>query len=296
MTKLTLKQLRYFEAVAKYGHFGHAAEACAISQPAISVQIKELEETLGAILFERGGRQIRLTAFGELIAERARNILQSVDDLSDLTRANQDQLTGRLRIGIIPTIAPYLLPKIIRELSLSYPDLDLNIRETQTETLINELTAGKLDTAIVALPVSEPSLIETPLFDENFVLVRNQDDATNPVPDPAKLHEMRLLLLEEGHCFRDQALSFCGMRPNLPREGMDGSSLGTLVQMVGAGIGVTLIPDMAVTIETKSADVAISRFSNPQPTRTIGMVWRKTSPITKQLMQLSHVVKVATQN
>jgi LysR family hydrogen peroxide-inducible transcriptional activator len=296
MTKLTLKQLRYFEAVAKYGHFGHAAEACAISQPAISVQIKELEETLGAILFERGGRQIRLTAFGELIAERARNILQSVDDLSDLTRANQDQLTGRLRIGIIPTIAPYLLPKIIRELSLSYPDLDLNIRETQTETLINELTAGKLDTAIVALPVSEPSLIETPLLDENFVLVRNQDDATNPVPDPAKLHEMRLLLLEEGHCFRDQALSFCGMRPNLPREGMDGSSLGTLVQMVGAGIGVTLIPDMAVTIETKSADVAISRFSNPQPTRTIGMVWRKTSPITKQLMQLSHVVKVATQN
>ncbi len=296
MIKLTLKQLRYFEAVAKYGHFGHAAEACAISQPAISVQIKELEETLGAILFERGGRQIRLTAFGELIAERARNILQSVDDLSDLTRANQDQLTGRLRIGIIPTIAPYLLPKIIRELSLSYPDLDLNIRETQTETLINELTAGKLDTAIVALPVSEPSLIETPLFDENFVLVRNQDDATNPVPDPAKLHEMRLLLLEEGHCFRDQALSFCGMRPNLPREGMDGSSLGTLVQMVGAGIGVTLIPDMAVTIETKSADVAISRFSNPQPTRTIGMVWRKTSPITKQLMQLSHVVKVATQN
>ena len=296
MTKLTLKQLRYFEAVAKYGHFGHAAEACAISQPAISVQIKELEETLGAILFERGGRQIRLTAFGELIAERARNILQSVDDLSDLTRANQDQLTGRLRIGIIPTIAPYLLPKIIRELSLSYPDLDLNIRETQTETLINELTAGKLDTAIVALPVSEPSLIETPLLDENFVLVRNQDDATNPVPDPAKLHEMRLLLLEEGHCFRDQALSFCGMRPNLPREGMDGSSLGTLVQMVGAGIGVTLIPDMAVTIETKSADVAISRFSNPQPTRTVGMVWRKTSPITKQLMQLSHVVKVATQN
>jgi LysR family hydrogen peroxide-inducible transcriptional activator len=296
MTKLTLKQLRYFEAVAKYGHFGHAAEACAISQPAISVQIKELEETLGAILFERGGGQIRLTAFGELIAERARNILQSVDDLSDLTRANQDQLTGRLRIGIIPTIAPYLLPKIIRELSLSYPDLDLNIRETQTETLINELTAGKLDTAIVALPVSEPSLIETPLLDENFVLVRNQDDATNPVPDPAKLHEMRLLLLEEGHCFRDQALSFCGMRPNLPREGMDGSSLGTLVQMVGAGIGVTLIPDMAVTIETKSADVAISRFSNPQPTRTIGMVWRKTSPITKQLMQLSHVVKVATQN
>jgi LysR family hydrogen peroxide-inducible transcriptional activator len=134
------------------------------------------------------------------------------------------------------------------------------------------------------------------LLDENFVLVRNQDDATNPVPDPAKLHEMRLLLLEEGHCFRDQALSFCEMRPNLPREGMDGSSLGTLVQMVGAGIGVTLIPDMAVTIETKSADVAISRFSNPQPTRTIGMVWRKTSPITKQLMQLSHVVKVATQN
>jgi LysR family hydrogen peroxide-inducible transcriptional activator len=293
MANLTIKQLRYFEAVAIHGHFGHAAEVCAISQPAISVQIKELEQTLGAVLFERGGRHVRLTAFGEVIAQRTREILQSVDDLTDISRATQEQPVGRLRVGIIPTIAPYILPKIIAGLALTYPDLDIHIRETLTDTLINELSAGRLDTAIVALPVSEPSLMETPLFDENFVLVRSRDDADLPVPDRTTLHEMRLLLLEEGHCFRDQALSFCGIRTPLPREGMDGSSLSTLVQMVGAGIGVTLIPQMAVPIETRSADVAIAHFKHPAPSRSIGMIWRKTSPLTKQLTQVSHVVRNA---
>lgn len=291
MANLTLKQLRYFESVANFGHFGRAADACSISQPAISVQIKELEQTLGAALFERSPRQIKLTSFGSEFAGRAREILRAVDDLGDLGRASHEGLMGKLRLGIIPTIAPYLLPRIIGNLTLSHSDLDLHIRETMTNKLITELVEGRLDTAIVALPVSEPSLFEAPLFDETFVLVRPKADGDKPVPSAASLNNMRLLLLEEGHCFRDQALSFCGMRTPLPREGMDGSSLSTLVQMVGTGIGVTLIPEMAVGIETKSADVAISHFTSPKPSRTIGMVWRKTSPLTKQFTQIAEVVK-----
>ena len=293
MNNLTLKQLRYFEALANLGHFGRAADVCSISQPAISVQIKELEATLGAALFERSPRHVKLTAFGSEFSGRAREILRAVDDLTDLGRASQEGLVGKLRLGIIPTIAPYLLPRIIGNLSLSHADIDLHIRETMTEKLITELIEGRLDMAIVALPISEASLQEVPLFDEDFVLVRPKADADHPVPSAASLSNMRLLLLEEGHCFRDQALSFCGMRTPLPREGMDGSSLSTLVQMVGTGIGVTLIPEMAVRIETRSAEVAISRFDAPRPSRTVGMVWRKSSPLTKQFMQIADVVKTS---
>ncbi|SLN49992.1 Hydrogen peroxide-inducible genes activator [Roseovarius litorisediminis] len=291
MKNLTLKHLRYFQALSLHGHFGRAADTCSISQPALSVQIKELEETLGITLFERGPRQVRLTSFGEEFAMRAREILRAVDDLADLARTSRDVLIGRLRIGIIPTIAPYLLPRIIGDLTQKHTGLDIHVRETMTEKLIHELTEGRLDTAIVALPISEPSLTEVALFKENFVFVRPQEDAEKPVPSSEKLREMRLLLLEEGHCFRDQALSFCNIRSGLPREGLDGSSLSTLVQMVGAGIGVTLIPEMAVPIETRSASVSVAQFKNPQPSRQIGMVWRKTSPLAEQLMQISNIVR-----
>ncbi|RUX23697.1 hydrogen peroxide-inducible genes activator [Mesorhizobium sp. M7A.F.Ca.US.011.01.1.1] len=290
MTNLTLKQLRYFEALARHNHFGRAADACAISQPAISVQIRELEETLGTALFQRGPRQVRLTNFGEEFALRVRDILRSVDELTDLARASRDRLVGRLRIGVIPTIAPYLLPAIIGNLARMHDGLDIHVRETQTQKLIQELADGRLDAAIVALPVSEPSLTEIVLFAENFVLVRPGEDEGKPVPNREMLREMRLLLLEEGHCFRDQALSFCNMHSARPRELLDGSSLSTLVQMVGAGVGVTLIPEMAVPVETRSAAVSIAHFANPQPSRTIGMIWRKTSPIAKQLLLISEVV------
>ena len=291
MLNLTLRQLRYFEALARHGHFGHAASACSISQPALSVQIKELEETLGVSLFERSARQVRLTSFGEEFAVRAREILRSVEELGDLARAAQVGLAGRLRVGVIPTVAPYLLPSIVGELSVRYPELDLSIRETQTQKLIQELHDGQLDTAIVALPVSESAFAETDLFQEEFVLVRPKEDGGKPVPSRDKLREMRLLLLEEGHCFRDQALSFCNLRPSSPRELLDGSSLSTLVQMVGSGIGVTLIPEMAVPIETMSAQVSVSRFTSPKPSRTIGMIWRKTNPLATQLEEIAETVK-----
>lgn len=289
MANVTLRQLRYFDALARHGHFGRAAEACAISQPAMSMQIKELEENLGGMLLERSARQVALTPFGEELAQRVRDILRSIDELGDIARASQDRLAGQLRIGMIPTVAPYLLPKIIENLACMHPGLEIHVRETLTPKLIRELAEGRLDAAIVALPVSEPSLTEVALFTENFLLVRPGADEGTPVPSSETLREMRLLLLEEGHCFRDQALSFCNIQSS-PREVLDASSLSTLVQMVGAGIGVTLIPEMAVAVETRSAPVSVARFENPQPSRTIGMVWRKTSPLARQLLQISEVI------
>ena len=291
MINLTLKQLKYFEALARHSHFGRAAESCAISQPALSMQIKELEDQLGTDLFARSARRVRLTAFGEEFVVRVREILRSVDELGDLARASRERLVGRLRIGVIPTVAPYLLPILIGNLTRLNADLDIQVRETVTPRLIGELAEGRLDTAIVALPVSEPAFTEVRLFEENFVLVRPNEDAGKPVPDREALKELKLLLLEEGHCFRDQALAFCNLDSSLARELLEGSSLSTLVQMVGAGIGVTLIPEMAIAVETRSAPVAIARFKEPQPSRTIGMVWRKTSPLAKQLLQVSDVVR-----
>ena len=293
MNNVTLRQLRYFDALARFVHFGRAAEACAISQPALSMQIKDLEEALGGLLLERNARQVALTTFGAEIAERSRDILRAVDELGDFARASKTGLSGRLRIGMIPTIAPYLLPKVIGHLNRQHPEIDLHVRETLTPKLLRELLEGRLDAAIVALPVSEPSLVEVALFSENFLLVRPGGDEGTPVPSSKALREMRLLLLEEGHCFRDQALSFCKLQSAPPREVLDASSLSTLVQMVSAGIGVTLIPEMAVSIETRSALVSVARFRDPQPSRTIGMVWRKTSPLASQLMQISEVVGLA---
>ncbi len=291
MANLTLKQLRYFDALARLGHFGRAAEVSAISQPALSMQIKELEEGLGMPLFDRSARAVRLTGFGEEFAARARAILRLTEELEDLARVSQDLLAGRLRMGVIPTVAPYLLPQVIAQVAQAFPGLDLHLRETITPKLLAELAEGRLDCAIVALPVSEPSLTEVALFSEDFVLVRPLADAGKPMPSRDNLREMRLLLLEEGHCFRDQALSFCNLQTVQPRELLDGSSLTTLVQMVGAGIGVTLIPEMAVVVETRSAPVSVTGFADPRPSRQIGMIWRRSSPLARQLLQVAEVVK-----
>ncbi len=286
-----MKHLRYFEALAQSGHFGRAADACSISQPALSLQMKELEEILGAPLIDRSARQVRLTSLGEAFAQRAREILRSVDELTDLARASFSPLTGRLRIGVIPTIAPYLLPAIIQELAQRFQGLDLRPREAVTQRLLEDVIEGRLDCAILALPSGEPSLHETMLFDEEFVLVRPRADATKPVPRAEVLREMRLLLLEEGHCFRDQALSYCSLSQGSARDVIEGSSLSTLVQMVGAGIGVTLIPEMAVPIETRSAQVALSRMPDPRPKRQIGMVWRRANPLSQQLEHIAGIVR-----
>jgi LysR family hydrogen peroxide-inducible transcriptional activator len=285
--------MRYFDALARHGHFGRAADACAISQPALSMQIQEMERTLGTALLERGARGVSLTPFGEDVLARLREVLRIVGEIEDTARAVRDRLAGRIRIGVIPTVAPYVLPRIVGALSRRYPDLDLQLRETLTSRLIDELAEGSLDTAILALPVGEPAFEEMPLFSEAFVLVRPGSDTGLPVPSPERLREMRLLLLEEGHCFRDQALSFCNMTAAAPREMMDGSSLSTLVQMVGAGLGVTLIPEMAVDIETRSADVSVDGFDAPGPERTIGMIWRRSNPLREQLRAMGGIVRQA---
>lgn len=291
MIGLTLKQLRYFEALAQHLHFGRAADACAISQPALSLQIKELEALIGAALIERSARQIRLTPIGEDLLVKAREILFSVDELEDLVRAAKGPLAGRLRLGVIPTIAPYLLPKVVAALSDRFPGLDLKLREAMTHVLLQDLHEGRIDLAIMALPLSEPTLTEFALFEEEFVLVRPTQDQDLPVPSADRLKTMRLLLLEEGHCFRDQALAFCDFGSAKPGALVEGSSLSTLVQMVGAGMGITLIPDMAVAMETRSADVAVARFPAPAPARTIGMAWRRSNPLSSQLMEVGAIIR-----
>lgn len=296
MKNLTLRQLRYFEALVDQRHFGRAAEICAVSQPALSVQIRDLEADLGVKLVERGARQVQLTGFGEEFARRASDILRAVDELGELARASAEHPLARLRLGIIPTIAPYFLPRVLRGLNAAFPGLDVHVRETLTSRLIGELRAGRIDTAIVALPVSEPAIDEHPLFEESLLLVRPVADADKPLPRADQLGDMRLLLLEEGHCFRDQALAVCGSRATAPRDGLDGSSLSTLVQMVGAGLGVTFLPEMAVEIESRAAAVSMSRFGDPQPTRTIGMIWRRSNPLAQRLGEIAEIVGAAARD
>jgi LysR family hydrogen peroxide-inducible transcriptional activator len=291
MLHLTLRQLRYFDALARHRHFGRAAGACSISQPALSEQIKELEGKFGAALFERGARQVRMTGLGEALAERVGGILAAIDELDELAASHRPP--RRLRLGVIPTVAPYLLPAVMRDLTAAYPDLDVHVRETITDRLVEELAQGRIDAAVVALPAPGAGLEATALFSEEFLLVRPRAEAGTPPPDLEALREARLLLLEEGHCLRDQALSVCGLNPRHPREALEASSLSTLVQMVGAGLGLTLIPEMAAPVEARSAAVALTRFAAPSPKRTIGMIWRKTSPLAKPLREVAEIVRRA---
>lgn len=291
MNGVTLKHLRYFDALARLGHFGRAAQACGITQPALSMQIKELEAMFGAALVERSTRRVRLTAPGEQLLARAKTILNTLEEIDDLARAAKGPLAGSLRLGVIPTIAPYVLPQVIKALAEKLPGLDLRPREAITSKLIDDLLISQLDMAIVALPISEPALEEHALFEEEFVLIRPAGDAGEPIPSPEELPEMRLLLLAEGHCFRDQALSFCRSDGAPARVLMEGSSLSTLVQMVGAGVGVTLIPEMALAVETRSAHVCADRFAPPRPTRKVGVVWRKTNPLAEQYAMIGEIVR-----
>jgi LysR family hydrogen peroxide-inducible transcriptional activator len=290
MNGLSLKQLRYFHALARHGHFGRAAADCAISQPALSVQIRDLEDLVGAPLVERAARSIRLTELGERFAERVRVILQAVDELGTLSRAARAPFTGRFRLGLIPTVAPYLLPRIMKGLGEAFPGLEVTPREAVTRKLTADLAEGGLDAAIVALPVAEPALDERLLFREDFLLVRPAKAAREPVPPVEALAGMRLLLLEEGHCFRDQALAFCRLSSAPPRDIIEGSALSTLVQMVGAEIGVTLIPEIAAPMEARSAAVSISPVPSPAPTRSIGIVWRRTNPLAREIAVIAETL------
>lgn len=290
MAHLSMKHLRYFEALARIGHFGRAAEERMVSQPALSLQIKELETLIGAPLVERGPRGVKMTRLGEEFARRARDILQAARDLEEIGRAAQRGLISPLRIGLIPTIAPYLLPEMVQALARSHPELRIRPRESVTDKLVADLLHAQLDLVVAALPISEPLLAETELFTEEFVLVRPAADAAEPPPNAQALRAMRLLLLEEGHCFRDQALSYCGLSSQ-PRDRIEGTSLSTLVRMVGAGLGVTLIPEIAASVESRAAAVCLTRLPPPRPLRRIGMLWRKSDPLAEHFAQVAEITR-----
>lgn len=293
MTKITLRQLRYFEALAQHRHFGVASNACSITQPALSMQIRDFELALGVSLFEKGTHPVQLTPLGRIIAAKSKAIMLDVAELEELVRASDNQPLINLRLGVIPTVAPYIFSRIAKDLTMHFTGLNLKMREAITSKLITAVIDGELDAAILALPASEPRLRELELFRENFLLVRPKADAKKPVPRPEMLKEMRLLLLEEGHCFRDQALTFCKMGSSNTQDVMDGNSLTTLVQMVAAGFGVTLIPEMAAEFEGRIPNISIAKFHKNPPKRKIGMVWRRNSPLQDKYIEIAQIVKAS---
>ena len=293
MAKITLRQLRYFEALAQHRHFGVASNACSVTQPALSMQIRDFELALGVNLFEKGTHPVQLTPLGRIIAAKSKAIMLDVAELEELVRASDNQPLINLRLGVIPTVAPYIFSRIAKDLTMHFTGLNLKMREAITSKLITAVIDGELDAAIIALPASEPRLRELELFRENFLLVRPKADAKKPVPRPEMLKEMRLLLLEEGHCFRDQALTFCKMGSSNTQDVMDGNSLTTLVQMVAAGFGVTLIPEMAAEFEGRIPNISIAKFHKNPPKRKIGMVWRRNSPLQDKYIEIAQIVKAS---
>lgn len=288
---LTLKQLRYFSALAETLHFGKAAKLCNVSQPALSMQIKDLEGHLGVTLVERGSTRLLLTPEGGEIAKRAREILMSVQDLTELASHRRHPLAGRLRLGVIPSIGPYLLPKLLPDAHDAFPDLALSLRESQTQTLIDDLLDGYLDLLILALPVGPDEIDTMILFDDRFSVALPRDHALSKRQQVSQeeLADEHLLLLEEGHCLRDQALAIC---QTAKTDEFRASSLATVVQMVANGYGVTILPALALATEVgPPGPIAVVPFAEPAPFRTIGLAWRRSSPHEKAFNELGRFIQ-----
>ncbi|WP_421622023.1 LysR substrate-binding domain-containing protein [Alkalilimnicola ehrlichii] len=279
---MNLRDLRYLVAVGDQRHFGRAAKACFVSQPTLSAQVKKLEEYLGVQLVERGTRQVLLTPTGEEVVARARAVLNQVDDIVELCRAAAEPMTGELRLGAIPTLAPYLLPHLVATATDAWPRLRMLLYEERTALLVERLRKGELDGALMAMPVAGDDLTSVAVFEEPFVLALPADHAlaeAKRAPRPEALPEDELLLLEEGHCLRDQALEVCQLAGDAGGTScFRATSLETLRQMVAAGVGMTLLPRLAgqagCEIPNRSA-VKLLPFPPPVPTRTIGLYWRK---------------------
>jgi LysR family hydrogen peroxide-inducible transcriptional activator len=291
---ITLRQLRYLTALARHRHFGKAAEDCAVTQPALSMQVRELEREIGTELVERRPGEIALTDTGLDVARRAEHILAATRDLVDFAR-HRELLAGALKLGIIPTLAPYILPRVLPLLQTRYPLLRLEVRETQTRQLLDELVGGELDVVMLALPAEGADVDTLPLFADAFLLAVPAGD---PLPalsrvDVADVDQRRLILLEEGHCLRDQALAFCATKRRDQPAGLGATSLTTVMQMVANGYGVTLVPEVAIDAEVRDARVKLLRFSEPEPGRSIGLAWRRTSPRRQDFVALGEVVKEA---
>lgn len=281
MTQFSLRQLRYLQALAHARHFGRAAEACHVTQPALSMQVRQLEDMLGVALFERVPGRVTLTHAGREVLRRADEILTKSQDLMDFARHARGVLVGELKLGIIPTIGPYLLPHVLERIDKLYPELSLRLRETQTSVLIEELVRGDLDVVLAALPVTGGEIEELALFEDRFLLAvaAGHRLAGRAVADLKCVEGERLLLLEEGHCFRDQALAYCGQADPATTAGFGATSFATVLQMVASGYGVTLLPEMAAASEAGGRKgISVLRFAAPEPRRVVGLIWRRSSP------------------
>ena len=277
---MNLKDLKYLVALADTGHFGRAAERTFVSQPTLSAQLKKLEEFLGVKLVERQPKNVQLTEVGKQIVMRARRMLSESDEIVALARDNTNPLSGKLRIALIPTIGPYLLPRVMQKIRRALPDLKLMLYEHQTEGLMRRLREGGLDLGVIALPTDDEGLESRELYKEAFMvaLPRNHPLARKSTIKVQDLQDQTLLLLEDGHCLRDQALEVCSRVDIREPEDFRATSLETLRQMVVAGLGITLMPEYAVDPPFGSQrGLAVRQFGRPPPMRTVGAVWRKTS-------------------
>lgn len=292
MIRLTIRQLEYFEALADTHHFGRAAAQCGVTQPALSAQLAEMEQRLGCKLFERGGRTVMLTADAEALLPRVERVLAELREIQAAARRGPGVLEGPFRLGIIPTVAPYLLPRVLPAARARYPKLKLELREAVTDRLIEETVAGRLDGFVAALPIEDERLSTRELFTDRFFLAVPPDDLNfvEPPVAPESPALERLMLLEEGHCMREQALAICGKARPAAMANYGATSLTTLLQMVAHGHGVTLIPEMAVTTDLAARDIRVVPFGEPMPSRTLCMAWRRNGTRENECNLLADVV------
>ncbi len=293
MADLKLKDLRYLVAVADTRHFGKAAARCFVSQPTLSAQLKKLEDYLGVQLVERHPRHIALTEAGTQVVARARRVIEASDEIVSLAHLQRDPLAGQLRVALLPTIGPYLLPIVAPRLRKKLPRLELLLYEYQTGPMLDRLQAGEIDLGILAIPVSSHGLVERTLFDEPFVVAVPEKHAlasrrSVKVPD---LDGETLLLLEDGHCLRDQALDVCGRSQIHEKQDFRATSLETLRQMVASGSGITLLPQLAASGAYGNArGIVTIPFANPVPLRHIGALWRKSTARGKAIETVCDVI------
>lgn len=292
----TLKQLQYLVALHTHGHFGRAAEACFVTQSTLSAGIKELETLIGVTLVERTRRVVRFSPLGLRVAEKARRILRETEDLTDMVRASGKPLAGELRLGVIPTIAPFLLPSLLPRLRAQWPDLKLFLREETSAAACKALHRGQLDCVLLALPYACGEVERAELFDDGFLVAfpPGAAEALAEKVKPAAIDETKLLLLEDGHCLKDHVLSACN-RPELRAEAaILGTSLHTLVQMVDNGLGMTLVPEMAVEAGLLAGTNVVARpLDAEHPSRRIALVWRRGNPREKEFRMLADALKAA---
>jgi LysR family hydrogen peroxide-inducible transcriptional activator len=291
----TLRQLQYAAAVGETLSFRRAAERCRVAQPSLSAQVAALEEALGVRIFERNRRRVLLTPAGAALLERARALIAAADDLADAARGAGDPLAGRLRLGVIPTISPYLLPAAAPAIRAAYPRLRLEWLEEKTEVLVARLRAGALDGALLALEADLGEVEHEPVAEDPFVLAAPRGHPLATRPGPARAADLRgadVLLLDEGHCLRAQALEVCS-RARAREHEFRATSLPTLVQMVASGAGVTLLPRLSVPTEARTGQLALRELASPVPHRTIALVWRRGAPVGAALRKLAGTLREA---